>query len=69
MSQDPFIRVSAIRSQVQRDHQNEGTSPSLDVSDAWFQCAKTLHEHDEVTVKAWKEDIDTLLVFVSVRMR
>ncbi|OCH89517.1 hypothetical protein OBBRIDRAFT_804658 [Obba rivulosa] len=32
--------------------------------DAWARCAHQLREHDENMVRAWKEDIDALLVFV-----
>lgn len=32
--------------------------------DGWTQCAKALREHDDIVVNAWKEGIDTLLVFV-----
>ena len=32
--------------------------------DGWMQCAKALREHDDIVVNAWKEGIDTLLVFV-----
>ncbi|KAI0957531.1 hypothetical protein AcW1_005895 [Taiwanofungus camphoratus] len=37
-----------------------------DAAEAWMQCAEVLKEHDEDTVKAWKEEIDTLLVFAGL---
>ena len=32
---------------------------------AWSSCARAMMEYDEANVKRWKEEIDTLLVFVS----
>ena len=40
-----------------------GDPPKQD-SPAWAEFAKRLWDHDEVTVKAWEKEIDTLLVFV-----
>ena len=40
-----------------------GVPPKQD-SLAWGDFAKRLWEHDKTTVEAWKEEIDTLLVFV-----
>lgn len=31
---------------------------------AWAACQKAVREYDESLVQGWKEDIDTLLVFV-----
>lgn len=43
---------------------NNSIPPNQDTSAAWAKCAKNLWDHDEATVKGWKEEIDTLLVFV-----
>ncbi|EMD31174.1 hypothetical protein CERSUDRAFT_26385, partial [Gelatoporia subvermispora B] len=32
----------------------------------WAECAKQLQNHDEAMVKAWKEEIDALLVFAGL---
>ena len=32
---------------------------------AWSSCVRAMMEYDEANVKRWKEEIDTLLVFVS----
>lgn len=34
--------------------------------DGWSICAQTVQKYDEAVVKNWKEEIDTLLVFVRV---
>jgi hypothetical protein len=34
--------------------------------DSWSTCAKTVQKYDENMVRNWKEEIDTLLVFVRV---
>lgn len=34
-------------------------------AEAWSACVKVLHDYDEHMVKGWKEDVDSLLVFVS----
>ena len=45
----------------------EQGSPSIwDSSEAWAACAKALREYDEDMIQDWKEEIDTLLVFVSI---
>ena len=41
-----------------------GVPTNQDTSSAWAKCAKNLWDHDEAAVKGWKEEIDTLLVFV-----
>ncbi|CDO70183.1 hypothetical protein BN946_scf184774.g11 [Trametes cinnabarina] len=41
-------------------------TPEYDSSEAWAACAKALREHDEDMVQAWKEEIDTLLVFAGL---
>jgi len=33
--------------------------------DGWSTCAKTVQKYDDTVVRNWKEEIDTLLVFVS----
>ncbi|EMD35963.1 hypothetical protein CERSUDRAFT_96188 [Gelatoporia subvermispora B] len=33
---------------------------------AWIECAERIKEYDEETIKAWKEEIDTLLVFAGL---
>ena len=43
----------------------ERETPSIwDSSEAWAACAKALREYDEDMIQDWKEEIDTLLVFV-----
>ncbi|OCH86287.1 hypothetical protein OBBRIDRAFT_246622 [Obba rivulosa] len=37
-----------------------------DADEGWRKCARRLREHDEDIVKAWKEEIDTLLVFAGL---
>ncbi|KAI0336714.1 hypothetical protein GY45DRAFT_1315330 [Cubamyces sp. BRFM 1775] len=44
----------------------QGTSPAWDSSEAWAACAKALREYDEDMIQAWKEEIDTLLVFAGL---
>lgn len=45
---------------------SEREFPSIwDSSEAWAACAKALREYDEDMIQDWKEEIDTLLVFVS----
>ena len=34
--------------------------------DGWHTCATAVKQYDDTTVKNWKEEIDTLLVFVSL---
>ena len=34
--------------------------------DGWSTCAKTVQKYDENIVRNWKEEIDTLLVFVRI---
>ena len=34
-------------------------------NDAWGSCVKALRDYDEHMVRGWKEDVDSLLVFVS----
>lgn len=34
--------------------------------EAWSRCAQVLKEHDDGQVRAWKEEIDTLLVFAGL---
>jgi hypothetical protein len=34
--------------------------------DSWSICAQTVQKYDETIVRNWKEEIDTLLVFVRV---
>jgi hypothetical protein len=47
---------------VSQNNINENpTSP-----DGWSICAQTVQKHDETVVRNWKEEIDTLLVFVRV---
>lgn len=36
-----------------------------DVVKTWSECARLMMEYDETKVRRWKEEIDTLLVFVS----
>lgn len=44
----------------------ERETPSIwDSSEAWAACAKALRDYDEDMIQDWKEEIDTLLVFVS----
>ena len=31
---------------------------------AWASCVKALRDHDQQLVQGWKEDVDSLLVFV-----
>ncbi|OBZ77324.1 hypothetical protein A0H81_01663 [Grifola frondosa] len=40
-----------------------------DTAAAWSDYARVLGEYDKTMVKAWKEEIDTLLVFVSSQRR
>ncbi len=35
------------------------------LNDPWANCVRALRDYDEHMVKGWKEDIDSLLVFVS----
>ncbi|KAH9887205.1 hypothetical protein C8Q73DRAFT_768102 [Cubamyces lactineus] len=44
----------------------QGASPAWDSSEAWAACAKALREYDEDMIQAWKEEIDTLLVFAGL---
>ena len=44
----------------------EDASGSPRQSESWAKCDKKLRKHDYGMVKAWKEDIDTLLVLVRV---
>ena len=55
-----------------RVHRRHGAGerlfPSIwDSSEAWAACAQALREYDEHMIQDWKEEIDTLLVFVSIR--
>ena len=36
------------------------------ITACWRKCKKVLGKHDRSLVAGWKEDVDTLLVFVSV---
>ncbi len=36
-----------------------------DATAAWTECARVVKQHSDETVKRWKDDIDTLLVYVS----
>lgn len=33
----------------------------------WSACSRALKQYDENMIRNWKEDIDTVLVFVSTR--
>ena len=44
--------------------QQEGSSDH-DAEKAWSNGARAMMELDEANIQRWKEDIDTLLVFVS----
>lgn len=44
---------------------SEHGQPVWESSEAWAACAKALREYDEDMIQDWKEEIDTLLVFVS----
>ncbi|KAI0659375.1 hypothetical protein C8Q70DRAFT_1045226 [Cubamyces menziesii] len=44
----------------------QSTSSAWDSSEAWASCAKALREYDEDMIQAWKEEIDTLLVFAGL---
>ncbi|KAL6301860.1 hypothetical protein BKA93DRAFT_441206, partial [Sparassis latifolia] len=46
--------------------EHDGIYSNREVADAWEKCAKSLAEHDEHSIKAWKEEIDTLLVFAGL---
>ncbi|KAI1791880.1 hypothetical protein LXA43DRAFT_382822 [Ganoderma leucocontextum] len=73
-------RVSQNDRQTQRYTLAEGTfGDGVDVAsnilppfasvanhDAWASCVKALRDYDEHTVKGWKEDIDSLLVFAGL---
>jgi len=59
LSELPQLRVTHTSPQA---NINEKPTPS----DGWSACAKTVQKHDENIVKNWKEEIDTLLVFVRV---
>ena len=49
------------------EREQERETPSIWASsEAWAACAKALREYDEAMIQDWKEEIDTLLVFVSV---
>ena len=53
------------RAHRRRPANGERESPSIwDSSEAWAACAKALREYDEDMIQDWKEEIDTLLVFV-----
>ncbi|THH32247.1 hypothetical protein EUX98_g1952 [Antrodiella citrinella] len=39
---------------------------NLSVSERWSACSQAMKHFDEVTIKGWKEDIDTLLVFAGL---
>ena len=49
----------------------DGVAPETkaDTSGAWAVCAEEVWRLEEGTVKDWKEEIDTMLVFVSVCRR
>lgn len=47
-------------------HKQEG-SPDHDAAKAWSNGARAMMELDDANVQRWKEEIDTLLVFVSHR--
>ncbi|OSD08781.1 hypothetical protein PYCCODRAFT_1401530 [Trametes coccinea BRFM310] len=49
-----------------RSSRAEGDGPLWESSEAWAACAKALREYDEDMVQAWKEEIDTLLVFAGL---
>ena len=45
------------------------TNPNCEnpaIPDGWSTCAQTVQKYDETVVRNWKEEIDTLLVFVRV---
>ncbi|KAI9059482.1 hypothetical protein FKP32DRAFT_1152643 [Trametes sanguinea] len=42
------------------------TSPENSSSEAWAQCATAMKEHEEAQIQAWKEEIDTELVFAAL---
>ncbi|OCH90370.1 hypothetical protein OBBRIDRAFT_793353 [Obba rivulosa] len=51
--------------------ESDGPAPSKNTAqqagdDGWKECAKQLQKHDEAIVKAWKEEIDALLVFAGL---
>ncbi|KAH9950695.1 hypothetical protein B0H21DRAFT_505635 [Amylocystis lapponica] len=74
MLRSAYNRDSALwedRGELHADAVNTGGNcdeflPNTDTSAAWAKCAKNLWDHDEVTVKGWKEEIDTLLVFAGL---
>jgi hypothetical protein len=39
------------------------------VDDSWDRLTKEVSKYDDVAVKLWKEDIDTLLVFVRAQFQ
>ena len=55
-----------LRKRPGNGSERERGTPSIwDSSEAWAACAKALREYDEAMIQDWKEEIDTLLVFVS----
>lgn len=43
----------------------QSTPDVVDASDAWEECAKQVWDREEALVKKWKDEINTLLTFVS----
>ncbi|KAI0660143.1 hypothetical protein C8Q70DRAFT_77872 [Cubamyces menziesii] len=42
------------------------TSAASKSAEAWMQCAMAMKEHEEAKIEAWKEEIDTELVFAAL---
>ncbi|TCD63335.1 hypothetical protein EIP91_005654 [Steccherinum ochraceum] len=45
---------------------NQEAKETLSMPDRWSACSQAIKHFDEVTVKGWKEDIDSLLVFAGL---
>lgn len=59
-------RKCICKPQPERDTRAEEAPAKKAADDGWAECSRRLQERNGDSVKAWKEEIDTLLVFVSL---
>ena len=49
---------------MEQESTHENSDGSRNLEEAWEKLIKETNKYDDDMVKNWKEDIDTLLVFV-----
>ena len=63
MCEEECEKAAARRTKEAEERKDEISKASRE---GWQKCADGLRAHDENLAKLWKEEIDALLVFVSV---